>query len=208
MVAFAPEGRGQKEIKLTSPAISLDEYLAVPLDEELPETQPVLEGDVQASAALRRLALLRGRIASNRYVADNETSKIQEWEREVNAPLERQAQFFEGVLSGYMKHVRDTTQRKSITLPGGTLKTTAKQPKWEVADPEAFIKWARAAKLTDLYAAKYVPATLPNIKKAFVDDGDGNVVNPNGGEIVPGLKITPPEAPYSVTITTESTEDN
>lgn len=190
---------------MSAPETSLEEYLATPFSEELPETAPTLEGDADASATLRRLAILREQIAKNQYVADNETSKIQEWEREVNAPLERQAQFFESILEGYMRHVRDSTEgkTKSISLPGGAIKTTATQAKWEVEDQEAFIKWARAAQLTELYKVKYVAETVTALKAKFVDDGDGNVINPDGGELVPGLKINKPEQPYTIKINTK-----
>lgn len=190
---------------MTATTTSLEDYLAVPFSDELPEVAPTIGGEAEASATLRRLAILREKIAVNQHVADNETSKIQEWEREVNAPLERQATFFEGILNAYMRHVRDASgdKTKSISLPGGTIKTTAKQPKWNVEDVAEFVKWARAQKLTALYEVRYVPATLATIKKTFVDDGDGNIVNPDGGELVPGLSITPPDAPYSITITTK-----
>lgn len=184
---------------------SLESYLAIPFSEELPETAPSIDGDVEASATLRRLTILRESIAGNQAVADAETTKINLWEREANAPLERQAQFFEGILEGYMRHVRDSSEgkKKSITLPGGAIKTTATQDKWEVADQEAFIKWARAAQLVQLYKVKYVAETLTTIKSTFVDDGDGNAINPVDGEIVPGLKISKPASPYTIKITTK-----
>lgn len=186
------------------PEPSIEEYLSSVDYEEGDQSSVPMEGDADASVALRRLAALRRKIDANRALADAETTKIQDWEREVNGPLENQAQFFTQILEGYALHQRETTDgdRKTVKLPAGTLKTTEVKPKWTIDDAEAFIKWARAEKRKDLFRLEYKSEGIAKIKKAFLDDGAHNAIDGETGETIPGLKITPPEQPVNVTITT------
>lgn len=186
---------------MTAPEISLQDYLDGDLTNL--EAEPTISGEGDATALLRRIANLRTRIRQNSILANDEVGKIRGWEREVNDPLERQAEFFESIVEDYMRYLRDSSdgKTKSLNLPTGKISTTAKQPKWEVEDLDAFTRWALEHN-PDLIKLDYKPANLSELKKALVDNGEGEAVHPGTGDFVPGLAIKKPEQPYSVTIKT------
>lgn len=186
---------------MTLPADSLDEYLAFS-GEELTEDELTITDNIDANRVMRRLRGIYRAIDGNRAVAEAETDRINNWEREVNAPLERQAVFFAASLKGFMTHVRDGSggKIKSINLPAGKISTTATSAKWEVADKDAFTEWAKREGRTALFRVKHEPETLTVLKTHLTEDDEGNAILVATGETVPGVKVTAPEAPFNVTI--------
>lgn len=186
---------------MTAPEIDLDQYL----EGDLPEVDgvPTVAGEGDATTLLRRIKSIRTRIERNTALANDEVAKVRSWEAEVNAPLIRQADFFESIAKDYMRFLRDSSEgkTKSLNLPTGKLSTTAQQPKWEVEDLDAFTKWALENN-PDLIKLDYKAVPLKDLKAALVDNGEGEAVHPGTGDFVPGLKIKAPEQPYSVTIKT------
>ena len=99
------------------------------------------------------------------------------------------ANFFEGHLVAYLAaEIAAGRKTKSLELPGGTIKLTARQPKVDV-EPEAFLAWAQTAR-PDLVRTKLEPDKTA-LKKAAVLAEDGVVVI--DGEIVPGATWEPQE---------------
>jgi phage host-nuclease inhibitor protein Gam len=183
------------------PDIDLSEFLTDSIPEEGEIPRP--DNDHEATVLLRRIGQIRKAIEEAKALAEAETSKVKDWERTVNAPRERQLQFFESLLASYMAHVRITSgdKIKSLNLPTGVVKTTAAQPKWEVADVQAFLAWAeQQERASDFYEEVKKPATLGTLKKLLQNDGDGNIIDPSSGELVPGVSLTPPETPFTITI--------
>src|SRR5690606_20923446 len=76
---------------------------------------------------------------------------------------------------------------KSLTLPGGTIKLTARQPRVDV-DDDAFLAWAKEAGRADLVRVKE-SVDKAALKKAAQLAEDGLVVI--DGEIVPGASWEP-----------------
>ena len=186
---------------MTAPEISLEDYLDGDLTDLNAEPNVASEGD--ATQLLRRIKNLRTRADQNSQLANDEVAKIRAWEGEVNGPILRQLDFFESLLKQYMRFVRDGSDGKvkSLNLPTGTIKTTAQQPKWAVDDVDAFARWALENN-PDLIKLDYKPVGVAELKKTFVDNGEGEAVHKPTGDLVPGLTITKPEQPYSVTIKT------
>lgn len=187
---------------MTAPEIDLDQYLEGDLPGDA-NGEPTISGEGDATLLLRRLNNLRTRIAKNAALAKGEIDRVRSWEQEVNGPLLRQAMFFESILEDYMRFLRDSTEgeTKSLNLPTGKLSTTALQPKWEVEDTEAFVKWALEVN-PDFLKFETKPVSLAELKKALVDNGEGEAVHKETGDLVPGLAIKAPEKPYSVSIKT------
>lgn len=139
--------------------------------------------DSSAEWAMRKLAKIRHQQEANRAIYASELLRIKEWLESVNAGLDNNASFFEGLLSPYALKQREDEGRKSIVLPHGTVKTTKGQNKLEV-DQIPFIEWA-TNNAPDLIRIK-VEVAVDEIKKLIKDDL--TVVTPDG-EVVPSVKV-------------------
>lgn len=98
-----------------------------------------VENDEQAAWAMRRFAAACKKIEENEAILAREKLRWQAWLDEVNAPLSKDAAYFEDLLKDYLRRERDN--RKSIKLPHGTIKSRATQPKYEIQP--GFIEWAK-----------------------------------------------------------------
>ena len=86
--------------------------------------------------------------------------------------------------------------RKTVTLPHGTIKTTAGQPKIEIESEDRFIEWARVNNPDLLKIKTDIDKTA--IKALITEEG---VVISTQGEIIPEVKVVPAET--SVKFVTE-----
>jgi phage host-nuclease inhibitor protein Gam len=179
--------------------ISLDDYLNMEFDAQMEgEVEVTVSGDTEAAWTMRKLATLVKARNANEAIADAEVRKISNWLTEVQTPLTNQIKFFTDVLEKYAAHEREAGGRKTISLPHGKITTRPLNDKWEVADKDAFIAWAKTSGIADLFKVKEEPA-LTVIKSARKDDGETGVVTLQG-EVVPGLSFTKGDG-FSVTVT-------
>ncbi|CAB4156477.1 Host-nuclease inhibitor protein Gam [uncultured Caudovirales phage] len=155
----------------------------------------IVDTDQKADWAIRKLAVVRKKQAENKVLHDAEVARIADWLSMVNTALERDALYFEAVLKPYALTQR-TEGRKSITLPHGTIKTTAGQPKVEFKDEAKFIEWAQANDPTLLKVKTDIDKTA--VKALITEEG---VVISTQGEIVPDVEVIPAET--SVKFVTE-----
>lgn len=179
---------------------SLDDYL-----DDLDALEPEIEAnnfipnkqDEQAARALRQMGRLRARIDANKSAAERERGKITNWETRVNEPLQTRYAFLHSLLTKYAINERhlDPT-RKTIQTPHGTLATKPAQPKWEI-DAETFVAWAKKH-APNLVKTTEVPR-LADLKKTF-EAKEGQAVDTMLGVVAEGVKITPPDHPYTATI--------
>jgi hypothetical protein len=155
----------------------------------------VVDTDQKADWAIRKLAVIRRKQAENKAIYDAEVIRITEWLATVNTTLDRDALYFEAVLTPYALLQR-SEGRKTVTLPHGTLKTTAGQPKIEFKDESKFIEWAKANDPTLLKIKTDVDKTA--LKALITEEG---VVISTQGEIIPEVTVIPAET--SVKFVTE-----
>jgi phage host-nuclease inhibitor protein Gam len=158
--------------------------------------------DEEAGRMLRTLRAVEQRIAANADRAATERAKITGWETAVNGPLQAQAIRLRESLEGYAlaERARDEKTRKTISTPFGVIKTLPAQSKWTVEDEAAVIEWAKAAGQEHLIETT-TKAKLTAIKKDLLAQ-DGQAIDSETGDIVPGIKITAAERPFTVTIKT------
>lgn len=181
--------------------ISIDDYLSHDFDALIAGEEEVsLGGDQDATWALRKLQALRKQLAANNAIAEAEANRIAAWLAAVNEPLRTQVAFVENILNGYALYERRSNDRKTIVLPYGKLATRPVQDKWEVADADAFTKWALESHHTELIKTTIKPESLTVIKSALNVTEDGTVLSPEG-EPVPGVTFTKSDD-VTVTITT------
>lgn len=181
--------------------ISIDDYLSNDFDTLIAgEEQVSLGGDQDATWALRKLQALRKQLAANNAIAEEEANRIAAWLNAVNEPLKRQVVFVENILNGYAIYERTSHDRKTIVLPYGKLATREVADKWEVADADAFVAWAKEAGREELLKVTTKPESLTTLKSALEVSDDGTVLTAEG-EPVPGISFTKSDD-VSVTITT------
>ena len=153
---------------------------------------------------MRKLRSIRQKIADNNRIAAEEVERITQWQADANAPHERDAQFFEGLLIEYARNEREQNNRKSIKLPHGTILSRKGADKIVVTDSEGFMKWARENDRADLIRVKEEPS-ISAIKEAFPPKespdatAEGFVITEDG-EIVVGLTTQPSQVSYSVEV--------
>lgn len=167
--------------------ISLDDYLTE-LDGPNPGPgEDFTADDVMASRLLRELSALEKSIDANSQLAAAERAKISQWEAVVNEPLANRASWLRSQLELYGLREREASDRKTISLPFGTIKTYPKAAQWNIG-PE-FIDWARRA-APQLLRTKYEPIK-DLVKETFTTDSGNHAVDPSLGTTVPGITITP-----------------
>lgn len=164
----------------------LDEYLLA-LESD-PEEEELLGADYRANRLLQKLASVEKQIERNASIARLERQKITDWETRVNSPLQNSAVNLRSMLEGHAREQRVLHGRKTINLPYGTLSTTKKQDHWSVMTPGEYIEWARG-KSGNLVRVTETP-NLSFLKNYAVVDGNGNAIDVNTGEVIPGVTVT------------------
>ncbi len=156
-----------------------------------------------ASGFMRGLARIRARIATNNATADADIAKVEQWVEDANKSLTNRAAFYEGHLEAFMRQERRRDPKtKSITLPAGTIKTTATKGTVEIDDPTAFFEWASADEVRAKELLRIVPETIAPDKNALKKlDREGAMLVTDEGELVPGVSVGPDS--ISVTVVTE-----
>lgn len=151
--------------------------------------------DQKADWAIRKLTSVRRKQSENKSIFEAEIIRVTEWLLQVNTALEKDASYFEAIMTPYALTQR-SEGRKTINLPHGTIKTTAGQPKIEFESEERFIEWAL---VNDPNLLKIKTDIDKSAVKALITD-EGVVISTQG-EIIPEVKVIP--ADTSVKFVTE-----
>lgn len=154
----------------------------------------VVDDDKKADWAMRKLARLRRKQAENKAIAEAEIQRVSEWLETVNKSLESDAAYFEYILTPYALLQR-SEGRKTVTLPHGTIKTTAGRPKIEIEDEEKFLEWAKESETSVIRIKTEIDKKALN---ALLRD-DNQVISTQG-EIVPAVRVIPADASVSFVI--------
>lgn len=159
-----------------------------------------IDGPKTAEWALRKLGRLRGQMAANADLANEERRRITEWLEGENAKLQRDASFFEGLLCEWHRTVLDAEpDRKTVALPAGKL-VARKQPDRWTFDANAFIQWAVRSGHDELVRRPAPEVDRAEAKRLF-KVRDGIVVDPASGEAPQGVVVEPGDVRYSVEVT-------
>lgn len=166
----------------------------------------LIETDDAAEWALLKIRKERARIAEvseraarQRDLLQAEIDRINEAERRALAAPERSINFFESRLIEYLRTVQqDDPRKKSLKLLNGTLLSRRSPAHLEV-DPEVFIPWAEANR-AELLRVRKDPDKAA-IKKLITTTGpDDKPVDPETGEIIPGVAIEAGSVRYTVEV--------
>jgi hypothetical protein len=107
----------------------------------------------------------------------------------------RDSDYFEAILIEYGRGQR-IEGRKSVSTPYGTIKSRTAPPAFDV-DKDAFLEWAKANR-PDLVRVKEEP-NVADMKAVLEVSGD-NAIDPQSGEVVPGVKVTGHDVRFSVEV--------
>jgi len=155
-----------------------------------------------AAWASRKAAAARRKQADIRAWATAEKARIDAVAASEAARFERDAEFFEGHLAVFLRsEIAAGRKTKSLELPGGTIKLTARPARLDV-DPTAFLAWAEVHR-PDLVRVKSEPDKALLRKRAELAE-DGVVVI--DGEIVPGATWEAQEDSASFAVTDDAGE--
>lgn len=135
-----------------------------------------------AAWASRKAAAARQQQERVKVWADAEKARVDAIAASEAARFERDAAFFETHLAAFLRsEIAAGRKTKSLELPGGTIKVTARQPKLDV-EPEAFLAWAVASRPEFVRIKHEVDKAALKRLATLADDGLVLV----DGEIVPG----------------------
>lgn len=149
--------------------------------------------DGQATWAMRKAAMAKARLHDIELIAESEIARIQGWaEHESREPL-RDLAYFEGILIEYAMKQR-AEGRKTVTTPYGAIKSRAGQPKYVFVDKAGFLEWARQSH-PDWIAIKEEPSLT-----AIKDSNVLEAVDPETGEMIPGLEVQPATVNFTVEV--------
>lgn len=161
----------------------------------------------EANTRLRRLARIRAEIGAVEDQARTQIDQIQAWLDARKATLaNRERWLTEGLEMWHRAVLSDDPDRKTISLPCGTLSARRQQPVWEFDEP-TFLAWA-IEHAPDLVR---VPEPKPQVERAAakkalhlppLTEGEScRPIDEDTGEMVPGVTVT--VRPPSFTVSTE-----
>jgi hypothetical protein len=174
----------------------LDDYQAV-TDPEVPAEREhfKITDDNAASWAMRKLRTLRERQAEIDTVARDEIARIEKWHLAASGALVADTNFFTAILTHYAQQQRNELDRKSVSLPYGTIKSRAGTSRVEVSDVDGFLAWARV-NAPALVRTREEPDKT-QIKNSLVHVAGDMVIDKATGEVVPGVAIQRTDTSYT-----------
>lgn len=167
-------------------------------DQELKERWKVTNLD-SANWCLRKLAALKAKQQEIDKLGKAEVERITSWQKKQSEGLNRQAEFFTGLLEEYHRSELAADPRlKTITTPYGEMHLRKQQPEWKFFD-EIVTDWLWKNR-SELVRVKidYLPKK-DEVKKQVKIVGN-QVVDKTTGEVVPGVAVYPRAEAFSVKV--------
>jgi phage host-nuclease inhibitor protein Gam len=164
---------------------SLQDYL----DKQTGVTQPgfIVDTDQKADWALRKIAAVKAQQAQIKADAQSQIELVKQWETEQNERLEKDVEYFTGMLVSYATTKRENDPKfKTQKLPHGKIGFRKQQPQWNFTDDAAEL--LKEHGYIDLIREK-PELEKAKIKKAFTYSANGQVVNPDTGELIKGITV-------------------
>lgn len=188
----------------------LSEHLAGDFAELDPDHDPapVLDNVEHADWALRKLSAVHTQMRQVEALAADEVRRIEAWKAGRLETLEKQAAYWTQTLEAWHRATfrRDGTQ--TVRLPCGTLKLTKARPKVDGTEPpeDAPESLVRVTVRRSWDKTKAAKATKPGPEP--IDQTDDYWVHaaldPETGEVVPGLTHLIPKAEHTFKVDTEA----
>jgi phage host-nuclease inhibitor protein Gam len=167
---------------------------------ELPETPEQKErfqvkDKEQAEWCLRQISRLLREQEEIESTAKKEIEKITTWKNNQAESIQKSISFFEYLLTEYHQQVlKENPKAKTIKLPSGNLEARNAQPEYK-RDKDAMLPWVEKNRPDYVVIKKDINwAGLKKILK--YENGTG--IDPDTGEVVPGLTVIDRGTTFSV----------
>jgi len=195
--------------------MSSSDELAEHLASDYPDPPPIdtperdswqIDGDRQATWALRKLGGYVAEQARLQALADEERQRVEDWLADSTSGLRSQVQFFQDHLVGYLHRLLDENPElpKTYKLPTGKLsrRKGADRIVVDEQEPDRFVEWALANDRRDLLTIRPSASAMKaeigdwQIPSVELDAKGGTLPSQYGsthpivtaeGEIVPGI---------------------
>lgn len=157
-----------------------------------------IDSDRRAEWALRRLCSIRARHAELTEQRDAWIAEVYDWWTATDGPIENECERLTAALERYALVARERDDRKTVTLPSGTLRTRdGGDPVVSIVDAKAVLAWAledaeRAAAVVKV-DQKVLVAELRRIASIRTTEDGDRYVTTHDGELIPGVCIVEPE---------------
>src|SRR5690625_961543 len=163
---------------------SLNEHIA---EEVNADDRFIIDSDDKADWALRKIKEAENEIEKVEYFAESQVRQIENWKAKETDKHHESIDYFQSLLAEYLHNKRkEDPKLKSITLPTGNVGFRKRQPKW-VYNDEVLLESLESENMNDLIRVKK-ELNKKAIKKEF-KVVDGNVINPETGQVIEGIQI-------------------
>ena len=170
-------------------------------DQELKERWKV-ENLEAANWCLRKLAALKAKQQEIDKLAKQETERILCWQKKQTEGLDRQSEFFTGLLEEYHRgQLAEDPKRKTITTPYGELHLRKQPPQWEYHE-EQLMTYLKANR-PDLVKEKITYAPDKASIKKYCKVSGNQVFDIITGEVIPGVAVYDRAEAFSVKVEVE-----
>lgn len=198
---------------MTSLAEHLESTYDTPDDDEARLAFRIDSADV-AEWAARKLRKASAESLDIGDQAERERRRIQDWAERERAKVDRDVEYFTALLIDWhrgnvaleLAEVGEwaKVRHKSRALAAGvTVAARQGVDSWSATDPDAFVAWAEGAERHELIKVTKTPRLFEAKKVLHYLPGEtSGPVDPQTGEVVPGLEVTRGEVGYSVTVET------
>ena len=196
-------------MKISDLRADLSEHMAGDLSELDPEvdTPPVLDGIEQADRALRRLSAVHTQMRHVELLADEERRRIAAWVADRMVILEREERFWRESLEAWHRATYQRDGVQTVKLPCGTLRLTKARPRVDGDEPpeDAPKPLVRVTvkRAWDKQAAKERTRPSPEPIDQTDDHWVHAAIDPDTGEVIPGLVHLLPKATHTWKVETE-----
>lgn len=188
-----------QEQELIDLALEQEDDEGFPIDDsELKERWKVTNLD-SANWCLRKLAALKARQMEIDQLARAEVERITSWQKKQTEGLDRQGEFFTGLLEEYhRRELAADPKRKTITTPYGEMHLRKQQPQWAF-DEAALIPYLN---INYPYLVKEKVVYSPDKQKIkeFFKVADGQALDIVTGEVIPGVAVYDRAEAFSVKV--------
>ena len=163
---------------------SLNEHIAEEVNDD---DRFVIDSEEKADWALRKIKEAENEIEKAEYFAETQIRQIENWRIKQTDKHYESIEYFQSLLAEYLQNKRkEDPKLKSITLPTGNVGFRKRQPKW-VYNDDVLLKALENENMNDLIRVKK-ELNKKAIKKEF-KVVDGNVINPETGQVIEGIQI-------------------
>lgn len=170
-----------------NPFPDLGELKEIATSEEAPEKERFrVENKEQAEWCLRQISRLMHEKGEVESLAQAEIEKITDWQNQQVESIQKSISFFEGLLIDFHQQVlQNDPKAKTVKLPSGRLEARKAQPEFQ-RDVETMLPWVEQNRPEYIVVKKDI--NWSGLKK-ILKYRNGTGIDPDTGEVVPGLTV-------------------